>query len=89
MATKFYLKHRSSGLKTVIGFGSDQIRTLVSMLTDSSNRLIMGKCCEHLSAVIFDWIFFILTDNKDNHYISNELEIRQNPTTNWGVKSFP
>ena len=25
------------------GFGPDQIRTLVSMATDSSHRLIMGK----------------------------------------------
>ena len=29
---------------------------------------------------IFDWFFFILAGNKDNHKISNGLEIRQDPT---------
>ena len=28
---------------TVLGFGLDQIKTLVSMATDSSHRVIMGK----------------------------------------------
>ena len=31
-----------SGL-AALGFGPDQIRTLVSMATDSSHRVIMGK----------------------------------------------
>ena len=25
------------------------------------------KCCEHCSTYIFDWIFFILSCNKDSH----------------------
>ena len=29
--------------KVALGFGADQIRTLVSMATDSSHRVIMGK----------------------------------------------
>ena len=29
--------------KPALGFGPDQIRTLVSMATDSSHRVIMGK----------------------------------------------
>ena len=29
--------------KGSVGFGPDQIRTLVSMATDSSHRVIMGK----------------------------------------------
>ena len=29
--------------KAVLGFGPDRIRTLVSMATDSSHRVIMGK----------------------------------------------
>ena len=32
---KFYLKHNWGGGKTALGFGADQIRTLVSMATDS------------------------------------------------------
>ena len=43
IATKFYLKHHWAGGKAVLGFGPDQIRTLVSMATDSSHRVIMGK----------------------------------------------
>ena len=39
---KFYLKHHW-GWGKAAGFGADQIRTLVSMATDSSHRVIMGK----------------------------------------------
>ena len=40
---KFYLKHHWGGGKAALGFGSDQIRTLVSMATERSHRVIMGK----------------------------------------------
>ena len=40
---KFYLKHHWGKGKAALGFGADQIRTLVSMATDSSHRVIMGK----------------------------------------------
>ena len=40
---KFYLKHHWGGGKTSEGFDPDWIRTLVSMATDSSHRVIMGK----------------------------------------------
>ena len=43
IATKFYLKHHWVEGKDAIGFGPDPIRTLVSMETDSSLRVIMGK----------------------------------------------
>ena len=43
IATKFYLKHYMVGGKAASGFGPDRIRTLVSMATDSSHRVIMGK----------------------------------------------
>ena len=43
ITTKFYLKHLWGGGKAVLGFDADQIRTLVSMATDSSHRVIMGK----------------------------------------------
>ena len=40
---KFHLdQHWGRGL-TALGFGQDGIRTLVSMATDSSHRVIMGK----------------------------------------------
>ena len=40
---KFHLKHHWRGGLAALGFGPDQIRTLVSMATDSSHRVIMGK----------------------------------------------
>ena len=40
---KFHLKHYWGGVLAALGFGSDWIRTLVSMATDSSHRVIMGK----------------------------------------------
>ena len=43
ITTKFYLKHHWGGGKTALGFDADQIRTLVSMATDISHRVIMGK----------------------------------------------
>ena len=43
IAVKFYLEHHWGGGRAAFSFGADQIRTLVSMATDSSNRVIMGK----------------------------------------------
>ena len=40
---RFYLKHHWGGGKASVGFDLDLIRTLVSMATDSSHRVIMGK----------------------------------------------
>ena len=41
--TKFYLNHHCVGGKAALGFEPDRIRTLVSMATDSSHKVIMGK----------------------------------------------
>ena len=43
IAIKFNVKHHWGGGKAELCFGEDQIRTLVSMATDSSHRVIMGK----------------------------------------------
>ena len=40
---KFHQKHHWVGGLTALGSGLDQIRTLVSMATDSSHRVKMGK----------------------------------------------
>ena len=40
ITTKFYLKHHWVG---GLGFGPDRIRTLVSMATESSHRVIIEK----------------------------------------------
>ena len=39
---KFYLKHHWGGRKASVCFDPDRIKTLVSMATDSSHRVIMG-----------------------------------------------
>ena len=43
IAIKYCLKHHWGGEKAAYGFGPDWIRTLVSMATVSSHRVIMGK----------------------------------------------
>ena len=43
ITTKFYLKDHWHGGKAALGFGPDRIGTLVSMVTDSSRRVIVGK----------------------------------------------
>ena len=40
---KFHLEHHWGGGLSVSGFGPDRIRTLVSMATESSHRIILGK----------------------------------------------
>ena len=40
---KFYLDHHWGGGKATLDFGPDRIGTLVSMATDSSHRIKMGK----------------------------------------------
>ena len=62
------------------GFGPDWIRTLVSMATDISHRVIMGKSCEHSSSSIFHWIFFILAGNKDSNKSLDGFENQQDWT---------
>ena len=79
---KFYLKHHWGGGKAALGCGADQIKTLVSMTTDSSHRVIMGK------RAVFDRILFILAGKYDIHKSLHEFEIRPDPTTDNGV-SYP
>ena len=82
MAIKFYMKHHWGGGKAALGFGADQIRTLVSMATDSSHRVIMGKraSSRFLSCFLIG-SFFILAGNYDMHKSLHEFEIRPDPTT--------
>ena len=43
IATKFYLKHHWVGGKAALGFWPDRIKSLVSMATKSSHRVIMEE----------------------------------------------
>ena len=82
---KFYLKHHWGGGKASVGFDLDWIKTLVSMATDSSHRVIMGKRRHHIFSNTFDQILFILAGNNDMHESLDEFEIRLDSTTDYGV----
>ena len=43
IANQFQMKHHWGGGKATLSFGPDWIGILVSMATDSSHRVIMGK----------------------------------------------
>ena len=83
-ATKFYLKHHWGDGKAALGFGPDRIRTLVSMATDSSHRVIMGN-----GVITFSRMFligsFILAGNVDMHESLDEFKIWPDSTTDYGV----
>ena len=82
---KFYLKHHWGGGKTSVGFDPDRIRTLLSMATDSSHRIIMGKRRHHVFSNTFYQILFILAGNDVMHEILDEFEIWPDSTTDYGV----
>ena len=84
IAIKFYLKHHWGGGKAAWGFVADQFRTLVSMATDSSHRVIMGKTASSRFPICFDWILFILAGNDDMHESLDEFEIWPDSTTDHG-----
>ena len=79
------LKHHWGGGKASVGFDPDQIRTLVSMATDSSHRVIMGKTASSRFLNAFDQILFILAGNDDMHESLDEFEIWPDSTTDNGV----
>ena len=85
MATKFYLKHHWVVGKAALGFGPDWIRTLVSMATESSHRVIMEKTGLHFFSAVFHPFLFILAGNDDMHESPNEFEFPPDWTTDCGV----
>ena len=83
---KFYLKHHWGGRKASVRFDPDLIRTLVSMATDSSHRVIMEKKQRHhVFSNAFDQVLFILAGNNDMHDSLDEFEIWSDLTRNYGV----
>ena len=81
IAIKFYLKHLWGRRKVARRFGADQFRTLASMATESSHRVIMGKRRHHVFSNVFDRILFILAGNDDMHESLDEFEIWPDSTT--------
>ena len=84
---KFYLKHHWDGGKASVGFDPDGIRTLVSMATDSSHIVIMGKTASSRFLSVFDRILFILAGNDDMNESLDEFEIWPDSTSDLGVSS--
>ena len=82
---KFYQKHHWDGGKAVLGFGPDWIKTLVSLATDSSHRVIMEKRCCHFFSAVFHPILFILAGNDDMHGSLDKFEIQPDRTKDCGV----
>ena len=56
----FFLKHHLGGGKAALDFGADWFTTLVSMATDSSHRVTMGKTVLPCFLGCFDPIFLYL-----------------------------
>ena len=79
---KFYQKHHWDGGKAALGFGPDQIKTVVSMAIFSSHRIIMEKT---VLPAVFHPIFFMLAGNDDMHGGSQEFEIQPDLTIDSGV----
>ena len=82
IAIKFYLKHHKGAGKAAKGFGPDRIRTLVSIATDSSRRVIMGKTV--LPLFIGFRSFFKLAGNEDMNVIC-EFNFQPDWITDCGV----
>ena len=83
--TKFYLKHHWGEGKAAPGLWPDQIRTLVSMATNSSHMVKMEKRRHPVFSKVFDWIFFILAGNDDIHKSLSEFDIWPDRTKDCGV----
>ena len=82
---KFYPKHHWGRRKSALGFGADQIRTMVSMTTNSSHMVIMGKTVLSCFIDCFDRLLFILAGDDDIHKSLDELEIWPDLTMDYGV----
>ena len=81
---KYYLKHHWGGGKAALGFGADQVRTLVSMATNSSHRVNNGEndviTCSQLRL-----IGSLLAGHNDIHKNLDGFEILSNQITDYGV----
>ena len=63
----------------------DEIGLLTAQL-DALERLdLQWEKCDHSSAFIFEWIFFIRAGKKDNHRSLNEFEFLPDSTADYKV----
>ena len=69
--------------RATLSFGTDRIRTLVSMATDTSYRVMMGKTVSSGFSTIFDKNLFILVGKNNIHKSLNVFKIRPDRTTDY------
>ena len=80
----FFLKHHWGGGKASVAFDPDWIRTLVSMATDSSHRVLMGKTASsHFLECFRSDTFHAGNDNM--HESLDAFEIWPDSTKDHGV----
>ena len=86
---KFYQKHHLGWGESCIRFWARSDKTLVSMATDISYRVIMEKTVLPLFLSCFssDPFYIILAGKDDIHGSSEDFEIQPDPTTDCGVSS--
>ena len=80
ITTTFYLKHHWGGGKGCIRFWTRSDWNSGFYGKRYFHKVIMGKILYHSSAYIFDGIFIILADTKENHNILDKFEFRQDST---------
>ena len=71
--------------RAALGFGADRIKTLVSIVTDTSHRVVMGKMVSSGFLNYFDQSLFILVGNDDIHKRLNVFKIRSDRAMDYGV----
>ena len=75
-----FLQVTRSAIKAWMGLNFGRIPSLTAELAALERvKKINEQCCDHSSAFIFDWIFFILSGNKNTHKILDGFKIGQNP----------
>ena len=88
LVTRATIKSRLSSHFEHIRRRTLELAAIELLETKDPHRLIMGKCCGHSSAFIFDWIFSILTGNEDMHKSLELFDFWSDRTTDYGVSCF-
>ena len=85
ITVKFYQNHHWDGGNAALGVWPERIRTLVSMATDSSHRVIMEKMVLPFFFADSHPTRLILVGNNGMHWSSEEFEIRRDSTIDCGL----
>ena len=79
--SSLFLQVTRPTIKARMSLNLSKILPLTSELAALERRKINKLCCDHSSAFIFDWIFFILAGNKETYKISNGFVIQRDSTS--------